>query len=143
MDRDALRREAEEGSCVAQAIMGLSYLYGVGMEIDHEQARRWLLAATEQGSSRAALNLADMHADALGGRQDLAEAQRLYEYAAERGEFLAQIALGRMYSRGTGGAAVDSAAARHWFAAAVAQEGSVGGCDLELGEAKAYLESHG
>ena len=63
---------------------------------------------------------------------------RLYEGAAEAGEFMAQIQLARMNARGVGVPA-DPDVARKWYAAAAAQEASVGDCE-ELQEAKAYSQ---
>jgi len=78
-----------------------------------------------------------MYVEGLGTtKKNLQEALPLYEHAAEAGEFLAQVKLARMYARGVGVAA-DPQMARKWYAAAAAQEASVGDCE-ELREAKAY-----
>jgi len=131
-----LRHRAESGSAVAQTILGTCYLEGVQVEIDHKEAFRLLSAAAEQGVSRAMANLAYMYAEGLGTAKNLQEALPLYEQAADAGEFLAQVELARMYARGVGVAAAPKLA-RKWYAAAAAQEGSVGDCG-ELREAKAY-----
>jgi TPR repeat protein len=66
------------------------------------------------------------------------KAARLFEFAAERNEFFAMIELARIYARGVLGTANRELASK-WYAAAVAQEQSVSGCDEELREAKTYL----
>jgi TPR repeat protein len=78
-----------------------------------------------------------MYAEGLGTAKNLPEAVRLYEKAAEAGEFVAQIELARIYARGVYVPA-NPEAARKWYAAAAAQETSVGHCE-ELQEAKAYI----
>ncbi len=131
-----LRHRAESGSAVAQTILGICYLEGVEVEVNHQEAFRLLTAAANQCAPRAMANLAHMYAEGLGTTKNLQEALPLYEQAAEAGEFLAQIELARMYARGVGVPA-DPEVARKWYAAAAAQEASVGDCE-ELREAKAY-----
>ena len=63
MDIEEQRRKAEAGSCVAQTILGISYLHGYDVEINYKEAFRLLSAA---GTSRAVLNLGIMHAKGLG-----------------------------------------------------------------------------
>jgi hypothetical protein len=95
-----LRHRAESGSAVAQTILGICYLEGVQVEVDHQEAFRLLSAAANQGASRAMANLAYMYAEGLGTTKSLQEALPLYERAADAGEFLAQVELARMYARG-------------------------------------------
>lgn len=68
------------------------------------------------------------------------EALRLFERASAGGEFFAMMELGRAYANGVGVVA-DSELARRWFSAAVAEKNELEGCDEELREAKAYLQS--
>jgi TPR repeat protein len=132
-----LLHRAQSGSAVAQTILGICcYLEGVEVEVNHQEAFRLLSAVANQGAPRAMANLAYMYAEGLGATKSLREAFPLYERAAEAGEFLAQLELARMYARGVGVAA-DPEMARKWYAAAEAQEASVGDCE-ELREAKAY-----
>jgi hypothetical protein len=78
-----LRHRAESGSAVAQTILGICYLEGVEVEVNHEEAFRLLRAAANQGASRAMANLAYMYAEGLGTTKSLQEALPLYEQAAE------------------------------------------------------------
>jgi len=48
-----LRHRAESGSAVAQTILGICYLEGVQVEVDHQEAFRLLSAAANQGAPRA------------------------------------------------------------------------------------------
>lgn len=134
-----LHRKAEDGSVVAQTVLGICYLDGIGVEVNYEEAFRLLSAAAHRRAPRAMANLARMYAQGLGVSQNLSEAIRLYRAAAEAGEFGAQIQLARMYSQGIG-VSPNPRAARDWYSRAVAQEESISECD-ELQEAKNYLEA--
>ena len=138
MDLAELKRRADDGSRVAQTVLGICFLDGVDTEINLEAAFRYLDAAARQGSSRAMVSIARMYFEGLAIPRDPAQAVGWYEKAASAGEFLAQIELGRIYSRGIG-VAQDRAAARKWFAAALDQRFTVRGCDAEIAEAKQYI----
>ncbi len=85
MNIEELREKAKSGDCVAQTVLGMCYLDGIGTEIDYGQAYRVLSAAAAQGVPRALFNLARMHAEGSGTPLDLAEAIRLYERAELQG----------------------------------------------------------
>ena len=138
MDLVELQRRADSGSCVAQTILGVYLLDGIGTETNPEAAHHYLHAAALQGGSRAMVNLGRMYFEGIGVPKDVHESIRWYESAASAGEFLAQIALGRIYSHGLG-ITRDSAAARKWFSAAIKQQSLVQGCDDEIAEAKRYI----
>src|ERR1700675_3388809 len=143
MDINNRRRKAEDGSCVHQSILGLSYLYGIDVEIDYKEAFRWLSAAAAQGASRAVLNLGRMYLGGLGISKNIPEAIRLFEIVARRSDgsdaFEARIELGRTYSRGLG-VPVDAAIASEWYSAAITL--AAGNADSEeIQEANAYLAS--
>jgi TPR repeat protein len=140
MSFSELRQRAEAGSCAAQSILGVGYLYGTDeTSVDYEQAHRFLSAAAEKGASRAVVNLADMYAQGLGVLKDIEKAVQLYERVG-RVEFLAAIALGRIYSAGAG-VPEDQDRALTWYSAALAFEGRVADCDHELREADAYVRN--
>ena len=47
------RAKAEQGSVVAQGVIGMDYLLGAdGVAVDHAEAFRWLAAAAAHGASR-------------------------------------------------------------------------------------------
>lgn len=137
MDIAAIRASAESGNSTAQAILGISYLDGIGVEVDYEEAFRLLTNASEKGIPRALSNLARMYARGLGIPKDLAQAIRLYEKAALAGEFLAQIELGRLYSS-CEEVRRNPELAKEWYSAALSQKGQVADCE-ELSEAEAYI----
>lgn len=147
MNINDLKQKAESGSVVAQAALGICYLYGRDVKVDYEEAFRLLSAATEKGASRAVLNLARMYAEGLGVARDLSKAIRFYQAVAEV-EVRAQLELGRIYSRGIW-VPPDPEAAQRYYSAVAAQQEAVD--DLataaflgaitfsELKEAKDYL----
>ncbi len=134
-----LKSKAETGNSAAQAILGITYLYGTdGIEVDYTQAYRWLSAAAEKGVSRAIANLASMYEGGLGIQKDTAKAKHLYERVG-RVEFMAALALGRIYSSGVD-VPQDPVKAFRWYSAAVEFEADILDCD-ELREARAYIRT--
>jgi TPR repeat protein len=119
MDIEEKRRKAEAGSCVAQTVLGISYLYGIDVEVDYNEAFRFLSAA---GTSRATLHLGIMYAKGLGIPQNVPEAVRLLEAVARPSDssdaFAARIELGRLYSSGLG-LPVNVPEALRWYEAAL------------------------
>lgn len=83
MDIEEKRKKAEAGSTVAQTVLGISYLYGLDVDVDYKEALRFLSAAANQGASRAVLSLGIMHAKGLGIPQNLHEAARLLDAVAK------------------------------------------------------------
>jgi TPR repeat protein len=142
MDIEEQRRKAEAGSCVAQSLLGLSYLYGYDVEVDYSEAFKFLNAAAKQGGARAILNLGIMYAKGFGIPQDMPQAIRLLEAVAAPSEssdaFAARIELGRIYSSRSGGIQVDGAKAFAWYKAAIAIASGNESSD-DLIEAKAYV----
>ena len=117
-----MRRKAEEGSCVAQSVLGACYLYGEEVDTDYKEAFRYLSAAAEQGASRAVLNLGHMYAKGLGVPQNVPEAIRLYEAVGKAASitdaFAARIELARIFALGRG-ISIDRVAALKWYSAAL------------------------
>ena len=140
MDIDEMRQRAEAGSCVNQCGLGLRYLYGIDVVVDYVEAFRLLSLAADQGSSRATLNLAYMHAQGLGIPADVPKAIRLFEAVGKPSDssdaFLARIELGRIYSRGIG-IPVDVEKALQWYSAAMDLSSGHDNSE-ELQEARAY-----
>ena len=140
-----LRRNAEAGSCNSQSILGACHLYAYEVDRDCEEAFRWLSAAAAQGSSRAVLNLAYMHAEGLGISQELPEAVRLFIAVAKPDDssdaLAARIQLGRIFSQGQG-MAINADEARKWYQAAIDIADEYQHSE-ELKEAKAYIGVRG
>lgn len=137
-----MRRKAKEGSCPSQCMLGLCYLYGFDVEINYEEAFRFLSAAAEQRSSRAVLNLGRMYAQGLGVEQNASEAIRHFRAVATPSDstdaFPARIELGRIFARGMG-VPVDRDLALTWYSSAV-EIATDEDDPEELGEAREYIE---
>jgi TPR repeat protein len=141
MNIKELHRKAEAGSCVAQSVLGISYLYGHDVQVDYKQAFKFLSDAAGQGASRAVLNLGYMHAKGLGIAKNVPEAIRLFEAVGKPQEssdaFAARMELGRIYASGAD-TPIDVSKALYWYTAAIAL--SKDGDDSEdIREAKAYV----
>ncbi|HSU53788.1 MAG TPA: hypothetical protein VLT36_06995, partial [Candidatus Dormibacteraeota bacterium] len=75
-----IRRKAEKGSVVNQGYLGWAYLYGCEIEINYQEALRWLTAAAYEGrAARPFVHLGRMYEEGLGVRRDMKEAIRHYE----------------------------------------------------------------
>jgi tetratricopeptide (TPR) repeat protein len=141
MDIEELHRKAEAGSCVAQSVLGISYLYGHDVQVDYKQAFKFLSDAAAQGVSRAVLNLGYIYAKGLGIAKDVPEAVRLFEAVGKPQEssdaFVARMELGRIYSSGAD-VPVDVSKALYWYTAAIALSKDGDDSD-DVVEAKAYV----
>jgi uncharacterized protein len=142
-----LKREAESGNLVSQSVLGICYLYGRDVAVNHQEAFRLLSIAADRGASRAVVNLAQLFAKGLGTPKDLPEAIRLYR-AVQKVEVRAQLELARIYSQELGFPADPKAARRYYSGVAKATNvvddpstaALVGAVTFdEIKEAKAYL----
>ena len=141
MDIDDLRDRAEKGSGVAQGALGLAYLFGHEVPVDHAQAARRLSLAAERGAARPAVWLGTMYEHGLGLPVDMKRAWQLYEYGAERGEFDGCILLARLLATGKG-SQMDESAAALWYRRALSLEVDAVAVAAEIKEATLYLASH-
>ena len=76
---------AEAGDREAQYKVGLMYLNGLGVALDHAKAFELFTAAANQGQVAAVNSLGYMHENGIGRGVDLAAAARHYRQAAEAG----------------------------------------------------------
>jgi TPR repeat protein len=133
MDLDRLERQAAAGSAVAQAVLGVCHLDGVGVPVDLERAFDLLTRASVQGVSRAMVNLGRMYERGLATPQDAERAAVLYKSAARSGEFLGWIYLARL-QRASGSVA----GARESYQQALVLAERVVDCD-EVTEARDFV----
>jgi TPR repeat protein len=94
--------EAEKGSAVAQANIGLLYEDGLGVPQSDKEAVKWYRMAAEQGEPRAQYYLGTAFEEGRGVPQDYQEAAKNYHLAATRGYVKAQYKLGLLYLKGQG-----------------------------------------
>lgn len=121
MDIAELTRKAESGRCVAQATLGMHYLFGGdSVPVDYEKAFRYLSMAAEQGASRAIANLGYIYLNGLGAPKDIKRAIQLLEDVGKV-EFHAALDLARIYAQGID-VSTDRAKAFEWYSVVVAAE---------------------
>ena len=85
MDISELRRKAESGSVVSQAVLGICHLYGREVKVDYTEALRLLSAAADKGSSRAIVNLARMYSEGPGSPEGSLQGNRSLRDGSEGG----------------------------------------------------------
>ncbi len=118
-----LKRGAELGDAISQAILGDICSNGELMKADYEQAAQYYKMAADQGQRDGEFGLAVRYVTGQGMPLDRAEAQRWFKMAADQGHADAQYDLGTMYEVGDGTGA-DLASAVHYYELA-AQQGVV------------------
>jgi TPR repeat protein len=94
--------EAEKGSAVAQANIGLLYGDGLGVPQSDREAAKWYRMSAEQGERRAQYYMGTVYEEGRGVPQDYKEAARNYRLAAGQGFVKAQYKLGLLYLKGQG-----------------------------------------
>ncbi|MGX8221503.1 tetratricopeptide repeat protein (plasmid) [Psychrobacter celer] len=117
IDVVAMEKLANEGSELAQRIMGDLYIDGnqvLNVEKDLVKSFRWYEKAAKQGLVSAQNNIAYMYSEGLGVRQDYNKAGEWYRKAASSNHGGAQIGLGIMYANGEG-VRQDYKIAKEWF----------------------------
>ena len=80
-----IRPLAQDGNASAQALLGLMYALGQGVQQDYAAALGWYRKAADQGLASAQCDLGTMYERGLGVNQDYAAALTWYRKAAEQG----------------------------------------------------------
>ena len=97
-----LKPLAEQGNSQAQAILGLMYDNGHGVNKDPTEAFKWYLKAAEQGIPVVQHDVGVKYFQGMGVAQNYQEAAKWWEQAANAGLSDSQFNLGLMYYRGLG-----------------------------------------
>jgi hypothetical protein len=118
-----LKRGAELGDAISQAILGDIFSSGRLLPADYEQAARFYKLAAEQGQRDGQFGLAVRYVTGQGLPKDEGEALRWFTAAANQGHADAQYDLGTMYELGQGTEATLSSAL--YFYKLAAQQGVV------------------
>ena len=126
---DRYRRDAENGDSEAQYELGLSYIYGIGVEENIAEGVKWFQKAAEQGKTEAQFNLAIAYADGRGIQQNSVEASKWFQKAADQEDAASQYFLGTMYNHGDG-VRQDYDEAIKWYLKAAEQEYPDAMCNL-------------
>ena len=99
---EGIQAQAEEGSAVAQLMLGNLYIQGQVVPQNFAKAVKWYRRAAEQDLSAAQFSLGDMYREGQGVRQNYTTAAKWHRLAAEQGHASAQHDLGVMYHNGQG-----------------------------------------
>ena len=97
-----LKPLAEQGNSQAQAMLGLMYDNGHGVNKDPTEALKWYLKAAEQGIPVVQHDVGVKYFQGIGVAQNYQEAAKWWEQAANAGLADSQFNLGLMYYRGLG-----------------------------------------
>jgi len=114
-DIEEMRKDAEAGSGPDQTMLGSMYLFGVGVEINYEEAFKWLSLAAAQGTSRGCANLGYMYAEGLGIPKNIQKALPLLDKGLRTDEYVSALTFARICARGEEGVPVDEAEAVDWY----------------------------
>lgn len=107
-------RPSAERTVIGQALLGVSYETGSGVDKNAKTAAAWYRKAALQGQSNAQVNLGLLYAKGEGVAKDDAEAQRWYRMAAQGGNVDGMFLLGQVLVEGRG-TIKDIAAALTWY----------------------------
>ena len=96
------RTGAEQGSAVAQELLGKLYLLGHGVTKDNAEALKWIRKAAEKGFSEGQYDLGVMYYQGQGVPVNYPEAHKMFTKAAEQWHRIAQLNLCVMHYKGLG-----------------------------------------
>lgn len=101
---EILKPLAEKGDQKSQALLGLAYSLGAGLERSRTKAEKWLQLAADQGDNEAAVFLGRSYLPPLMPEWslDYSKATRWFRLAADRGDAEGQFRLGMLYRTGEG-----------------------------------------
>jgi TPR repeat protein len=141
------RRAADQGSPVAESLLGEYYSKGFGVTKDMDEAVSWFKRAAAQGDVECQYNLGVRYQNGIGVVQDFKEAVKWYRKAADKGSEDAQVNLAGCIQAGLGVEKDDLEAARLYRKAAdrgnLIALRNMGLCHLKgLGVAKDLVEAY-
>jgi TPR repeat protein len=99
---EAEKKQAEQGSTLAQHNLGKRYYFGEGVEKDFSRAAYWWQKAALDGLATSQFNLGSCYYEGEGVPINLSKATFWWRLSAERDFPLAQTALGSCYLIGDG-----------------------------------------
>ena len=93
---EAYKKKAESGDVEAQRDLGNIYYFGMGVEVDLDEARKWLTKAAEQGEMKAQSLLASLYLR----EQNFTKSIEWMRKAADKGDEISLFGIGEMYFKG-------------------------------------------
>lgn len=113
-------REATKGDVSAQLHLGRCYYYGIGLNVNYEEAVKWFLRASEQGYALANRYLGECYEKGCGVVRDDYESVLWYKKASAKGDTQSLLRLGNCYYHAIG-VERDYFKAFKWFTKATRQ----------------------
>ncbi|OAD21437.1 TPR repeat protein, partial [Candidatus Thiomargarita nelsonii] len=95
-------RSANNGHPIAQRLIGIMYLNGVGVPQNVKNGAMWIKSSAEQNDIEAQLILGILYHDGIGVDIDLSQSFTWIEKASDQGNPEAIYILGNMYANGIG-----------------------------------------
>ncbi|MFN0318087.1 MAG: HEAT repeat domain-containing protein, partial [Burkholderiales bacterium] len=118
-----IRKAAKANSALGQALLGVVYEFGYGIEEDHAEALEWYRRAAEHGQANGQFNLAmSLSGDSYAGRYS-DEVVSWLAKSAQSGYRLSALRLGRHYL--ALGGAKEEEKAKAWLVKALGRAGEV------------------
>ena len=108
---------SEQGSAVAQYIVGLMYFRGKIVVKDYKESIKFLNLSAEQGYTRAQHKLGNIYIGDLFGKPDFKKAIKWFRLASSKGYAPSQYFLATLYENGDG-IKQDYVRAHMWFSLA-------------------------
>jgi TPR repeat protein/tRNA A-37 threonylcarbamoyl transferase component Bud32 len=93
---------AQQGHPIAQHLIGVMYIHGLGVEQDFAEATRWFRKAAEQGQGEAQFSMGLRYLLGQSVAQDDKEAARWFRQAADQGVGMAASVLAELCAKGRG-----------------------------------------
>jgi TPR repeat protein len=120
-DFEAIKARAEAGDALAQTLLAMIYFSGeMEQDVNYQEAAKWFLVASENGSSVAQFYYGIMHVRGDGVPKNDQEAVKWFSLSAESGYVEAQYHIALAYWNGSGVAQNHQEAVK-WYGLAAEQ----------------------
>lgn len=105
---------AKKNDAEAQSMLGYYYQYGVNVEVDLEESKKWYINGAKNGNTDAMVNLGHLYENGIGTEQDSIKAFKWNLKAAKNGNGVGMFNVGKKYEMGIG-VEQDKEQARYWL----------------------------
>ena len=114
----AIEPTSKKQRAYIQYRIGKAYCYGLGTDIDYQQAFEWFKRSSEANNKFAQYSLGTLYYNGTGVSQDYAMAITYFQKAADKSQPYAAYMLGRMYAKGEG-TQIDTETSNHYYSIAI------------------------
>ena len=87
---------AENGSVLAQHLIGILYMSGIGVGVDYDKAMKWFQRGARSRDAASQTGVGMLYFEGLGVRKDIETARRWFSMAAKKGDPYAEKMLDRI-----------------------------------------------